>query len=133
MRLSSSLLFGATLLITLATLGQAVAINQTLLTNYTLGTNQTFFANQTFGTNQTLGNMASGYKNVAYFVNWVSSLKLAAPPPLYRKSKTDITTGHLRAQLQSSRSARRRTYSCALRFRQCSTRNRRGLSDRHLV
>jgi len=61
MRLLSSLL-AIPFFLSLATLGKAVAIPQVAAIN------------------QTVNTMASGYKNVAYFVNWVSTLLTAAPP-----------------------------------------------------
>lgn len=72
---------------------------------------------------------ATGYKNVAYFVNWVSFVSLfGSSPPLII-----YTVGYLRPQLQPTESARIRANARALRFRQRPTRDWRGLSFRYLV
>ena len=80
MRASNMLLSGVTLLLASPTIVQAAAIQQT-----------------------PLGNMSSsavtGFKNVAYFVNWVCSLT-----EIVENSPLTMPAGYLWSQLQPTRS-----------------------------
>jgi hypothetical protein len=135
---ATNVLCGATSLLSFFTLSQSYAIpqyiNQTAAippqfndtASIPLRINETAAIPQRI--NETMTSTAvSGYKNVAYFVNWVR------PRTTPHRSTTNSATGYLRTQLQSPRSSRRGAYSCALRLCQRATGVWRGLSYRHLV
>lgn len=75
------------------------------------------------------GIAATGYKNVAYFVNWVSfTLLFGKSPPLMLPN-----VGYLCAELQPSGSSCIAVDTRALCLCQCQARDRRGLSFGYLV